>query len=75
MLCDNSYRARKGRSPILTPACSSNNTTKKLTIYYQEQVPGWGEPDQDTLHLCGKCADRIKRNAENHGYTTKMWNL
>lgn len=60
-LCDNA--SSRGRR-ILTPTCISNRATEVLIIEYDEHGM-----DSDTLALCLGCAGRIKKDAENHGYT------
>ncbi len=63
VLCENS--SKLGGHPVVTPQCLDGGKEYRVEVlHHRLDEPGEGE----TMSLCGDCKDRVKRDAEGHGY-------
>lgn len=71
MTCENSAT---GITRVVSPQCLGRRVEVLLTVEYDDwDRSGQGAPD--TLRLCRECAQRVKQDAERHGYTTTSRDL
>ncbi len=63
-VCENA--SNMGRS-IGIQNCFNSAARKRVTIQYSDHGT-----DQDTLWLCAECAERVKADAEGHGYAVTV---
>lgn len=59
--CDNAGRTAGGLGAV---GCWDNGIDRTLLIEYDDHGV-----DTDTVDVCDHCADRIREEAERHGYT------
>ena len=69
-ICENSSRGTAS-SAVVTPQCYGNESTHEVKVIYSEDHFGC-RADEDILHLCLSCAERVKKDARRHGYAVKV---
>lgn len=62
--CDNAGRTA---GDLGLPGCWDGAVETSLLIEYDE----YGT-DADVVHVCGSCAERVRRDAESHGYAVSV---